>query len=486
MSDLSLRPERTVNIATISSLKPVLAMLPERIFSFNLPKRFGIAALLSLFFCATTLGFWVSKTIESGFAEATAASSGAYIEQYIAPHLQELATSDTLSPANVDALNRALDRPAARLHIAAIKIWKRDGLVIYSTNQDIIGRSFPVSQSLQRAWNGVSTAEFDDINQKEDPTDVSPDIPLLEVYTPIRDRSSGEIIAVLEFYEYAETLKSQLAAVEWHTWIIAALITIGMVSALFWIVLVGSKSIDRQRVALTHRISQLTTMLRQTEAERTRANRALKIAPEQNTHSMPRVASGLHDGPAQLIASAMVRLDSLAVGRKDVENLGAIRGALSVALAEIQGLCASLEIPEIQNMSLDEALLRVIHDYEKCTKESVEHSLPGEISPSIPEAVTSVLCRFVRESLAERNPESESAVRVIARRSADSIDVEVVLDGRQNDCSVVTNPHARLGLRSVWDRIECMGGKVSIGRASGMSTRMTASLPLVIGKSNGK
>jgi signal transduction histidine kinase len=478
-------PEGDVSIAAKNLIKPVIALVPENIFTFSLQRRFGIAAFMSLLLCATTLGFWVSKTIESGFAEVTAASSGSYIEQYIAPHLQELATSDTLSPASVDALNRALDRPAARLHIAEIKIWKHDGLVVYSTNQDIIGRSFPVSQSLRQAWNGTGTAEFDDINQHDDPTGISSDIPLLEVYTPIRDTSSGEVIAVLEFYEHAETLKAQLAAVEWHTWVIAALITIGMISGLFWIVLTGARSTDRQRVALTHRIAQLTTMLRQTEGERTRAGRRPKTLPEQNTYSMPRVASGLHDGPAQMIASAMMRLDLLSVSRKDHENLGAIRGALSVALGEIQGLCASLELPEIQKMKLREALLLVIHDYEMRAQVKVTWHMSG-VSSATPDTITSCVCHFVREGLVDRIPEDESGPRVIVRQSTDMIEVEIVSDNIRDGISTMDARPPRLGLQSVLDRIECLGGIVTIKRASGVGTQMTASLPLKLGAPSGE
>ena len=90
--------------------------------------------------------------------------------------------------------------------------------------------------------------------------------------------------------------------------------------ALFSIVRDGSKTIDQQRVFLTERVAQLSDLLQQNEVLRQRVERAARSATEGTERLMRQVGSDLHDGPAQLIALALLRLDSLKLAKTDRES----------------------------------------------------------------------------------------------------------------------------------------------------------------------
>ena len=84
------------------------------------------------------------------------------------------------------------------------------GLIAYSSHKEIIGTTYATTSNLERAWAGEVTAEFDTLEDDEDAQERAAGVPLLEMYSPIRETGTGRIIAVAEFYETAEALKSNL------------------------------------------------------------------------------------------------------------------------------------------------------------------------------------------------------------------------------------------------------------------------------------
>ena len=284
-------------------------------------------------------GTWVSRRIEYGVAEMAANSAALYINSFIAPHLQTLSSRDTLSPDNTEAIDRAM-RQGLKAHITDAHIWTRDGRVVYSTNAAMVGKKFHPGPSLLRARNGEVAVEFNESDEASNAIGHVSGSPLIEIFAPVRDENSGAVIAVLQFYERGEALDTQLRASEWHTWIVTGLITIGMMAALFSIVADGSKTIDEQRESLTQRIAQLSDLLHQNEVLRARVERAARNSTENSERLMRRLSSDLHDGPAQLIGLALLRLDGLRATKQNRDNLAVVRSALVESLSDVRDLCA--------------------------------------------------------------------------------------------------------------------------------------------------
>jgi hypothetical protein len=69
----------------------------------------------------------------------------------IQPGLQESDLWNGLAPDRRAALDQALASPTARREIARMKIWNRNGDVIYSDEPRLIGQRFPIDDDLQEA-----------------------------------------------------------------------------------------------------------------------------------------------------------------------------------------------------------------------------------------------------------------------------------------------------------------------------------------------
>ena len=186
----------------------------------------------------------------------------------------------------------------------SIKIWDKEGVVTYSTQKQLIGQKFTPSMHLKQAWNGDVSAEFDSLHDEEDALERASGLKLLEMYMPVRDKSNGEITAVAEFYILEEALNSHLAMAHQRSWLVVGLVYLTMMAALYVIVRNGNRTIETQR-------RSLETRLHQNERLWLQVQRAYRRAENLKERFLRKVGADLHDGPAQLIGLALLRLDSL-------------------------------------------------------------------------------------------------------------------------------------------------------------------------------
>jgi signal transduction histidine kinase len=240
-------------------------------------------------------------------------------------------------------------------------------------------------QEIDQIWSGLVTTEFDHVNEGKSASERDVLFPLLEVYTPIHAVSTGEVIAVAEFYERAEEIHEQFTRAIWQSWLITALLAVAIMGALFSIVANGSRTIERQRVALTRWISELSALLHQNQTLRDRVERGAREATEDSERFLRQIGSDLHDGSAQLVRLALLRLDSLQSATLD-DDPALIRRALSDALEEIRNICAGLLLPETQDRNLKEALLLTIRHHERRTGTSVAFGC-GDLRANPPRCV---------------------------------------------------------------------------------------------------
>ena len=91
---------------------------------------------------------------------------------------------------------------------------------------------------------------------------------------------------------------------------------------------------------------------------------------EQSEQNMRRVSAELHDGPAQALAVASLRLESLmkraGVAAGDAEAAG-LRTVLGDALGDLRNICRGLSLPELQGRSLRDTLEAAIGAHERRT-----------------------------------------------------------------------------------------------------------------------
>jgi signal transduction histidine kinase len=430
----------------------------------SLVHRFAVAGGVVMMFSAAALGLWVSDRIAQGTMRQSAINSAHFVETVIAPIVEDLEKADSLSPGAIRALEEILAAPPLVGRVVSFKIWKHGGRIVFATNPALIGQTFPPSPSLRAAWAGEVSAKFDDLSGEESAGEAMLGKPLAEIYTPVVAVWSGEIVAVIEFYEVAEALAGEIAAARRTSWMLVASVTIITGASLLGIVGAGSRTIERQRALLRDQVDAQQRLALSNQDLRRKVQRASAGAAETNERYLGRIGADLHDGPAQLLSLAALRLDSIEAQTcpearsAEIEDL---RHALRDAMGEIRNISRGLSLPGIEGRSVAEVVRRAAEIHMALTRTEVELDLP-EASPRLAHPQLIAVYRFVQEGLsnATRHAGGEGmAIAVLA----DGDRVRVRLSDQGPGMNGTRAPDgAGLGLRGLAERIESLGGDFAI------------------------
>lgn len=434
----------------------------------SLAMRFLIAGSLVLVPAMGTMGYWVAERIKVGVSENTALATAAYMDSVLAPLIQELATSATLQPETVVRVDKLLVDTEIGRRVHSFKIWKEAGRVVFASRPELVGRSFPPTPNLRKAWKGEVASEFDDLVDEEDELERAAGIPLLEIYAPIRASGSDRVIAVAEFYAKGDVLVADLKRATLQSWLVVGLTTLTVMAALFGIVLGGSRTINHQRLALEDQVQQLSHLADQNAMLHTRAERAYRRISTLNERFLRRVGADIHDGPAQLIGLALLRLDSLetpgepGLPRQTCPKIEEIRSVLKESISEIRRISSGLALPEIETASTREAIELAVRAHERRTGSSVERDLSAAV-PDASNEIKTALYRFVQEGLNNAFRHAGGmGQQVIARPGSGGIEVAVVDKGKgMIETRNAAEQHG-IGLVGLKDRIEALEGSFSI------------------------
>lgn len=445
--------------------------------SSSLSAQFALTGSTVLMAGMFTIGIWVSDKIETIVSLNLSIDSALYMDSFIAPHVQGLATNDILDQVSEKKLDALLQNTAIGNRVASFKIWKEDGFIAYSSRKSITGKTFPTTKNLILAWQGNIASEFDTLEDEEDAQERAAGVPYLEIYSPIRETVTGKIIAVAEFYVKANLFQKALFNAKMQSWLLVGFVTMVMLGLLFIIVHRGSRTIDFQRNALESRIDELSIL-------RNRLQSASRKSTELNEHFLRQVGSDLHDGPAQLLGLVLLRLDTLRdfyVTPENVDKSGAkdfdiINNALNDALEEIRNISAGLVLPELEGLSLAGVIEKAVKSHEMRTDSKVDLQL-RQLPAAANRSACICLYRFVQEGLNNAYHHATGAdCQVLTECSNGKIEVRVCDNGSGFDPVEIRREKSRerLGLAGLRERIESLGGQFDIQSSPGKGTVLIA------------
>jgi signal transduction histidine kinase len=429
--------------------------------SLSLTKQFLLAGGAVMLVGTYVVGSLVASFITTSVTRNAAAATALYVDSIIAPLLPDMQRGEILTDGVAAALDETLANGALGGRVFAFKLWDRNGVILYSKDHSEIGRKVLPSQQLKDAWTGKVVAQFGAFGENEQ-KEAASGLPLLEIYNPILQPWSGEVVAVSEFYEVAANLESDLRAARLTAGMAVAGIAISFFVSLFAIVRKGSLTIDAQRSKLKERVDQLTSLLSANDALRLRVQGASQRTAALNESHLRSIGADLHDGPAQLVALAALRLDAedLAGDRTSPHArkraLQAVRAVLSDAMLEIRTISGGLVLPQVDNAPIDQVIVRAIRAHEQRTDTKVELDGPAKCVCTLPASAKICAYRFVQEGLNNAYKHAEgNGQRVRLRCTASRMLIEVI--DRGNGMAATPDP-ARLGLNGLRDRVESIGG----------------------------
>lgn len=419
------------------------------------------------------VGSVIADAVSKVTIENSAAATALFVESLLGPLTQSLATSDGLPPGKSADIDQLLAREQFKHRFPYLEIWKEGGLVVYSTTADLVGRNFTPPPGLIEALAGDVAAQYTDLSAEEhEIRDFS--TKYLEIYVPLREHLSGRIIAVAEIHEVTAPLEQKLWDLRLKTCLAIAGASILIMGSLFGIVYRANRMIVAQQDQLHQRMAELEQTSRQNWLLRERVARASGRVAEVTENYLRRIGAELHDGPAQLIGLANLKVEHVRRARTKVKRekeLQALDGVLTDALHDVRTLSKGLMLPEIEKLPLPAIVERAVIIHEQRTGSKVTVQCDDD-APVLSHAVKICVFRFIQEGLnnAFRHA-GGSGQRVICSVESATLTLTVEDNGNAGDSGTVA-PGSGLGLIGLRERVESLGGVFEVGRRAEGGTRI--------------
>ncbi len=450
-------------------------------------RQFMLAIAAVLLVGMAVIGNWLERQIESSEVHRAAAISAVYVESIFAAQLHEWSGGEVVDSETHAVLDRVFAQGPLQREVLRFKLWDTNGRIVYSSDDEQIGKSFPLGGQLAAALAGTVQARISDLDEADNQPEHLHWPQLLEVYVPIRSATHGRIIAVAEFYLSMENLGRDIRTAQQHSWLLVVAATAAIYLLLLSLVRRANDTILDQQRDLRHQLDQLRAALDENDRMREQLREAGASTTALNEEFLHRVAADLHDGPAQAIAFALMRFDELGevycgatVSQGDAaQDLRAIREALNSSLRDVRNIASGLAIPGIAELSLADTARRAVRDFERMSRQTVEVEIV-DVQDDAPLAIKIAVYRLLQESLANGWRHSPgAATRVSVQQNDAQLVVEVVDQGAGFD------PHAaamsgRLGLAFMRERVRLLGGIFEIDSTPGSGTCIRARLPLPV------
>lgn len=252
---------------------------------------------------------------------------------------------------------------------------------------------------------------------------------------------------------------------------------------LFGIVRQGSDTIVRQQRALRSQVTELSTLLDQNEQLRGRVRAAAERTTTLSERTLRRISSDLHDGPGQMLALAMLRLEQLQTrprvkagpADREVDDL---RSALTDALRDMRSIAAGLRLPELSNLSTADTARRAVDDRARRSGTKVDLVMDeplGEASLPTKIALFRALQELLSNSTRHGNGED---VAVHVEATPDRWLRASVTDAGPGFDGELVGTEGHLGLAGIREQAELLGGGFEVRRPGHGGVTVTVSWPL--------
>lgn len=200
----------------------------------NLFAQFSVVSFVHLAIIAVILVVVISTTtrssaIDSLVDEAVAAYSDILLSEISPADLEVPMTGE-----RYETFHKFVQESVVSHRTARIKLWAKDGTIIYSDNPETVGEKFPDHEHFLSAISGEITAKIEEPEELESEGESFSDT-MLEVYVPIIFPGIAEPQGVFEIYQYYEHTGQLIADLSRVTYL-----TVGIGFAVLYGTLVSS------------------------------------------------------------------------------------------------------------------------------------------------------------------------------------------------------------------------------------------------------
>ena len=365
----------------------------------------------------------------------------------------------TRQPAAVARIDQVVKKSVLDRSLVRVKIWTRDGEIVYSDEPRLAGTSYQLgADEIAALDSGVIEAEVSDLTKPENRFERDRG-KLLEVYLPIRT-PNGDRLLFEAYYLY-----DAVAASGNRIWKSFAPVTIGALIALELVQIPLAFSLARR--------------LRTRQLER---ERLLRQAIDASDAERRRIASDLHDGVVQDLAGVAYQLSGSA--RKGGVETGTAtlldESATQVreSIKSLRSLLVDIYPPKLADAGLPAAigdLLATLPPRGIATSCDVDG-----IEQDMPDSVVALIYRTAQEAI--RNVVAHShatnvSLTVTARAGVAALEVVDDGVGFTPETAAARVEEGHLGLRGLDGLAAAAGGRLDVQSTPGEGTRLCLEVP---------
>jgi len=140
-----------------------------------------------------------------------------------------------------------------------VKLWSREGQIVYSDDRSLVGRRFPPSPPLRAAFAGEPSVEVSDLSEPENLRERELAGELLEFYVPLR--GGGRVVGVFEIYQDLGPLRAHMAAIRAAVWLAVGTGLSVLLAFLAFLFAATARTMARERRTAVERAEDLSTLL---------------------------------------------------------------------------------------------------------------------------------------------------------------------------------------------------------------------------------
>ena len=130
------------------------------------------------------LAHLLNTDVQQRYLESSRVSATLLTQVGVQPLLNSQQVANGLTPAEVATVDQKLQGAALSDEVRRLKVWSRAGMIVYSDNHALIGRTFKIDDDLHDALGGTSKASVTDGHDEENSGDNLAG-PLIQVYVPL-------------------------------------------------------------------------------------------------------------------------------------------------------------------------------------------------------------------------------------------------------------------------------------------------------------